>query len=80
MYCPPHRAYDPQDVTIGAAVTWPCGTRLRIWRDQRHVDVIVQDTGLLGHNHVDLSEAAFQQLAILPEGRVNVLIEVLAGP
>ena len=80
MFCPPHNRYDPQDVTVGAAVTWPCGTRLRIWRDERFVDVIVQDTGLLGHNHVDLSEAAFQRLAILPEGRVRVLIEVLAGP
>ena len=80
MYCPPHNRYDPQDVTVGAAVTWPCGTRLRIWRDERFVDVIVQDTGLLGHNHVDLSEAAFQRLALLPEGRVSVLIEVLAGP
>ncbi len=79
MYCT-GKAYDPQDATVGAAVTWPCGTRLRIWRDERFVDVIVQDTGLLGHNHVDLSEAAFQQLAILPEGRVSVLIEVLAGP
>ena len=79
MYCT-GKAYDPQDVTVGAAVTWPCGTRLRIWRDERFVDVIVQDTGLLGHNHVDLSEAAFQQLATIPEGRVSVLIEVLAGP
>ncbi len=79
MYCT-GKAYDPQDVTVGAAVTWPCGTRLRIWRDERFVDVVVQDTGLLGHNHVDLSEAAFQRLAILPEGRVSVLIEVLAGP
>ena len=79
MFCT-GKAYDPQDVTVGAAVTWPCGTRLRIWRDERFVDVIVQDTGLLGHNHVDLSEAAFQRLAILPEGRVRVLIEVLAGP
>ncbi|MYD53856.1 MAG: hypothetical protein F4W96_06075 [Chloroflexi bacterium] len=80
MFCPPHDRYDPSDLSIGAAVTWPCGTRLRIWRDDRFVDVIVQDTGLLGHNHVDLSEAAFQRLAILPEGRVSVLIEVLAGP
>jgi hypothetical protein len=79
MYCT-GKPYDPQDVTVGAAVAWPCGTRLRIWRDERFVDVVVQDTGLLGHNHVDLSEAAFQRLAILPEGRVSVLIEVLAGP
>lgn len=79
MYCT-GKAYDPNDPTIAAAVTWPCGTRLRIWRDERSVDVIVQDTGLLGPNHVDLSEAAFRQLALLPEGRVEVFIEVLAGP
>lgn len=79
MYCT-GKPYDPTDLSIAAAVTWPCGTRLRIWRDERSIDVIVQDTGLLGHNHVDLSEAAFQRLAILPEGRVQVLIEVLAGP
>ncbi len=78
MYCT-GKAYDPQDATVGAAVTWPCGTRLRIWREERFVDVIVQDTGLLGHNHVDLSEAAFQRLALLPEGRVRVLIEVISG-
>ena len=81
MYCPPHNRYDPADARIAAANTWPCGTRLRIWRDERYVDVVVQDTGGgLGSNHVDLSEAAFQRLAILPEGRVSVLIEVLAGP
>ncbi len=79
MYCT-GRAYDPQDATVGAAVTWPCGARLRIWRDERYVDVIIQDTGLLGPNHVDLSEAAFERLALLSEGRVSVLIEVLAGP
>ena len=79
MYCT-GKAYDPQDVTVAAAVTWPCGTRLRIWRDERYVDVVVQDTGLLGLNHVDLSEAAFQRLALLPEGRAQVFIEVLAGP
>lgn len=80
MYCPPWNPYDPQDPQIAAAVSWPCGTRLRLWRGERSVDVIVQDTGLLGVNHVDLSEAAFQRLATLPEGRVPVLIEVLAGP
>ncbi len=78
MYCT-GKAYNPEDSTIGAAVSWPCGTRLRIWREERFVDVIVQDTGDLGPNHVDLSEAAFRQLATLPEGRVSVLIEVLAG-
>ncbi len=80
MFCPPHDRYDPSDPNIAAANTWPCGTRLRIWRGERFVDVIVQDTGGdLGLNHVDLSEAAFRRLALLPEGRVDVLIEVTAG-
>ena len=80
MYCRPWNPYNPQDPQIAAAVTWPCGTRLRLWRGERSVDVIVQDTGLLGVNHVDLSEAAFQRLGTLPEGRIQILIEVLAGP
>ena len=78
MYCD-GSPYNPQDPGIAAAVTWPCGTRLRVWRDGRSVDVIVQDTGLLSPNHVDLSEAAFQRIGILAEGRIEVLIEVLSG-
>ena len=80
MFCPPHAPYNPQDPQLAAAVSWPCGTRLRLWRGERSVDVIVQDTGLLGVNHVDLSEAAFLRLGTLPEGRIQILIEVLAGP
>lgn len=80
MFCAPHDPYNPHDPQIAAAVSWPCGTRLRLWRGERNVDVIVQDTGLLNTNHVDLSEAAFEQLGILAEGRFPVLIEVLAGP
>ena len=79
MYCNGD-LYDPSDPQIAAAVSWPCGTRLRIWRDERSVDVVIQDTGLLGPNHVDLSEAAFERLGLFAEGRIPVLIEVLAGP
>ena len=78
MYCSGH-AYDPQDPTIASSVSWSCGTRLRVWRDDRSVEVIVQDTGALAQNQVDLSEAAFRQLGDLAEGRLNVLIEVLSG-
>ena len=49
------------------------------FRGESFVDVTVQDTGLLPANHVDLSEAAFSQLGLLPEGRISVLIEVLNG-
>ena len=78
MYC--GGTYNRFDPTIAAAVSWPCGTRLRIWRGDRFVDVVVQDGGLLPPNHVDLSEAAFQQIGLLAEGRLSVRVEVLDGP
>jgi hypothetical protein len=78
MYC--GGTYDYRDPTIAAATTWPCGTQLRVWRDGKFVDVTVQDTGLLPANHVDLSEAAYDQLGLQAEGRIPVLIEVLSIP
>ncbi len=78
MYC--GGVYDRFDPTIAAATSWGCGTRLRVWRGQRFVDVVVQDTGLLPAYHVDLSEAGFQQLGDLAEGRIDVVIQVLPGP
>ena len=70
-------AYDRFDPTIAAATSWPCGTRLRVSRGDRTVDIVVRDTGLLPPNHVDLSEAAFLQLGDLAEGQLRVRIEVL---
>lgn len=70
------KAYNPSDTSIAASISWPCGTRLRVWRDERFADVIVQDTGNLAEYQVDLSEAAFLQLGLLAEGRIDVLIEV----
>lgn len=72
--------YDRTDPTIAAATGWPCGTRLRVWRDDRSIDVVVQDTGLLASNQIDLSEAAFQQLGDFAEGRIPVRIEALPSP
>ena len=69
--------YDRFDPTIAAATGWECGTRLRIWYRDRTLDVVVQDTGSFPSTDVDLSEAGFQQLAPLAEGRIDVLIEQL---
>ena len=72
--------YDPTDPTIAASTTYDCGTRLRVWRNTRYVDVVVWDTGLFPVNDIDLSPAAFKQIGLLAEGRISVRIEVLALP
>ncbi len=72
--------YDPRDPTIAASTTYDCGARLRVWRDTRYVDVVVQDTGAFPVNDIDLSPAAFEKLGSLAEGRISVRIEVLALP
>ena len=77
MFC--GGTYDRRDPAIAAATSWPCGTRLRVWRGDRFVDVVVRDGGLLPPNDVDLSEAAFEQIGDLTEGRFSVRIEVLSG-
>ena len=78
MYC--GDIYDPDDPTIAASTTYDCGTRLRVWRDTRYVDVVVKDTGWLPENDIDLSPAAFNQIGLPAEGRIPVRIEVLALP
>ena len=75
MFC--SGVYSPSDATIAAATSWPCGTRLRVSTEEASIEVVVQDTGLLGAAHIDLSEAAFQLLAPLGAGRIAVFIEVL---
>ncbi len=78
MYC--GGIYDPNDPTIAASTKYDCGTRLRIWRETRYVDVEVQDTGVFPADKIDLSPAAFNRLGMLAEGRISVRIEVLALP
>lgn len=75
MFC--GGVYDRFNPTIAGATGWACGTRLRVWHGDRSVVVVVQDTGFIGPTHIDLSEAAFQQLAPLGAGRIDVLIEPL---
>jgi len=69
--------YRAEDPTIAAATSWPCGTRLRVCRNGNCITVTVQDTGHLGSNWLDLSAAAFRQLAPLPDSLVTATAEVL---
>lgn len=78
MYC--GGVYNPNDPTIAASTTYDCGTRLRVWRGNVFVDVVVQDTGLLPANHIDLSASAYNQLGLPAEGIIPVRIELLALP
>ncbi|KKM59988.1 hypothetical protein LCGC14_1546470 [marine sediment metagenome] len=43
----------------------------RIWLGPC-IRVVVQDTGLFPSNDLDLSEAAFQKLGLLAEGRIEI--------
>ena len=69
--------YQGEDPTIAAATAWPCGTKLRVCHGAACVVVTVQDTGHMGANWVDLSAAAFRQLAPLAEVTVMGTVEVL---
>lgn len=69
--------YRMDDPTIAAATSWPCGTRLRVCYNANCIVVTVQDTGHLGPNWVDLSTAAFRQLAPLAETLITGTTEVL---
>jgi uncharacterized protein YraI len=69
--------YRGEDATIAAATSWPCGTKLRVCRNGACVTVIVQDTGHMGPNWVDLSTSAFRQIAPLPDQLVHGTVEVV---
>jgi rare lipoprotein A (peptidoglycan hydrolase) len=70
--------YDRFDPTIAASNTYPAFTRLRVTRlaTGRSIEVVMRDTGS-PRLTLDLSEAGFQQLASLSEGRISVRVEVL---
>lgn len=72
--------YHAEDASIAAATSWPCGTRLRVCYGPACVTVTVQDTGHMGPNWVDLSSAAFRQLAPLADSMLTGTIEVVGGP
>ncbi len=68
--------FNPDDPTITAANWWPLGTWLRVCLDSRCIEVQVRDRGAFTHA-LDLSRAAFSQLAPLSTGVVFVSIWAL---
>ena len=69
--------FDPEGLTV-AAWDYPFGTVLTVWRDGVSVDVTVNDRGPHGRlgRCLDLSRAAFDVLASLDEGLVEVIYVV----
>jgi rare lipoprotein A len=66
--------FNPDDPTIAAGNHWPLGTWLMVCHGERCIPVCVRDRGGFGHA-VDLSRAAFAQLAPLSSGVIDVTIE-----
>jgi rare lipoprotein A (peptidoglycan hydrolase) len=71
--------FDPNDPTIAAANRWPLGTWLRVCHLDRCIEVQVRDRGAFGHA-VDLSYAAFSQLAPPSAGVISVTISRVSPP
>lgn len=69
--------YDPMASGVVAANSWPLGTVLEVRGPTNKVlTVVVSDTGKLGANHVDMSEADFTVLAGgLEPGVIKVSIQ-----
>lgn len=68
--------FNPDDPTITAANDWPLGTWLRVCHLDRCIEVQVRDRGLFGHP-LDLSRAAFSQLAPPSTGVIIVTVSVV---
>jgi len=66
--------FNPNDPTIAAANSWPLGTWLRVCHQGRCIEVQVRDHGAFGHA-LDLSYAAFSQLAPPSTGVITVTVE-----
>lgn len=69
--------FDMYDPTLAASKDWPLGTRLRVSHQGRSIEVVVSDRGAFTHE-LDLSQAAFELLAPLSRGMIEVEI-VLCG-
>lgn len=59
--------------------TLPFGTRVRVSYNQRQVIVRINDRGPYGRRLIDLSTAAFSQLASLKKGVIPVRLEILTA-
>lgn len=72
--------YDP-DAMTAAHKTLPCGTRLRVEHGDRSVIVTVTDRGpYVRGRFLDLSRGAFDRLAPLGEGLLDVRATLLPAP
>jgi rare lipoprotein A (peptidoglycan hydrolase) len=73
----PYNRWDP---LIAASNWYPLGTLLKVTRQETdsHIYVRVQDRGSPALT-IDLSEAGFSQLGVLPEGRIRVWAEVVSA-
>jgi rare lipoprotein A (peptidoglycan hydrolase) len=71
--------YDPRNVRLASSNRHRLGTLLRLRRADRPAGAVVVEVMDRGSEQLglDLSEAAFEQLAPLREGRVLVCVEVL---
>ena len=70
--------YDRADPTIAASTSFPIGTRLKVTRVATGESIVVRvaDRGNFGPPLlVDLSYAAFTQLADPDDGRIRVIVE-----
>ncbi len=65
--------FNPADPAIAASNRWPLGTWLRVCLGDRCIEVQVRDRGAFSHA-LDLSHAAFSQLAPTTAGVIRVTI------
>ncbi len=71
--------FNPYDPTTTAANRWPLGTWLNVCHEDRCINVRVTDRGGFTHA-LDLSMAAFESLAPLSSGVIDVSIQVISYP
>ena len=72
--------YDPNAMTA-AHRTLKFGTRLKVWHGDKFVVVRINDRGPYHKNRVlDLSQRAFESLAPISRGVLDVEFEVFSGP
>ena len=71
--------YRADDPGVAAAVSWPCGTVLRVCTTANCLIVTVRDRGLMGPGEIDLAPAGFARLGPLYAGVLSVTVETI-GP
>ncbi len=75
--------YDHYSVSAACHYAYPLGTWFRVSYNGSTIDVQCNDRGAFmyypgGQQHLDLSGAAFEQLAPLSRGRIQIQVEVIS--